>query len=159
MLRRRSHRRFFHAALLAVLALGLVIQPTLGALSELHGAEHAALAHAGDDARATHGHHGGHPVSGEGHGTPGHHHGTPGHAAAVPAAGGHPHGSGGDPGRDDHALGSHGLLHLATSVSVTLPEASIGVPTAPFAPQRLPDAFAPGSPRKAPDLPFRPPIA
>lgn len=67
MFRRLRHLGLFKTALLVLLALGMVVQPVLGAISDLHGAEHAAMAdvasdhgHAhGDD--ADHGHEGAAP--------------------------------------------------------------------------------------------------
>jgi len=52
MLRRLRHLGFFKNALLVLLALGIAVQPVLGAVSELHGAEHAAMA----DVAPDHGH-------------------------------------------------------------------------------------------------------
>ena len=52
MLRRLRHLGLFKTALLVLLALGIAVQPVLGAVSELHGAEHAAMA----DVAPDHGH-------------------------------------------------------------------------------------------------------
>lgn len=52
MLRRLRHLGLFRTALLVLLALGIAVQPVLGAVSELHGAEHAAMA----DMAPDHGH-------------------------------------------------------------------------------------------------------
>lgn len=52
MLRRLRHLGLFRTALLVLLALGMAVQPMLGAVSKLHGAEHAAMA----DLAPDHGH-------------------------------------------------------------------------------------------------------
>ncbi|HUG72061.1 MAG TPA: hypothetical protein VMK82_01435 [Steroidobacteraceae bacterium] len=44
MQRIRPHRRFLHAALLLLVAFGVLLQPILGALGGLHELEHAVAA-------------------------------------------------------------------------------------------------------------------
>ena len=122
-------RRLLRTALLVLLALGMVIKPTLGALGELHGAEHATMADAG-----AHGH--AHPADSDGSD--------------------HRHGDERDP---DHTLGAHGLLHLSSGVSVTLPDLLVRL-LAPSSPgPQLPESDAPRLPGDSPSFPFRPPIA
>lgn len=45
MQRIRPHRRFLHAALMLLVAFGVLLQPILGALGELHELEHAVATH------------------------------------------------------------------------------------------------------------------
>jgi hypothetical protein len=93
----RRHRRLLRATLLVLLALGMVVKPTLGALSELHDMEHAAaIAHSDD-----------------------------GHGHAHPEDPGHEHG--GDESDPDHATGAHGLMHQGASPSIALPDAMMSV--------------------------------
>ena len=56
MQRLRRHRSFLHAALLVLVAIGVLLQPVLGALGELHGLEHAAALQSDHG----HSHHDGH---------------------------------------------------------------------------------------------------
>jgi hypothetical protein len=132
MLARLRQPRLFRTALLVLLALGVVVKPTLAALGELHDAEHAVQA-------SSHGHDHGHT-----HG----HEGDPSPDPRLPPAG--------DP---DHAQGTHGLLHVLSTVSLALPDAVVRLAPAPTAALPLPDIEAPRLPGDAPSLPFRPPIA
>jgi len=136
MFARLRQSRLFRTALLVLLALGMVVKPTLAALGELHDAEHAAHA-------VAHGH--GHDHDhGRQHGPDG----DPGPNPHSPA-----------PEDPDHVLGAHGLLHTQGSVSLALSDIPIRlVPVAaPALP--LPDLDAPRLPGDAPSVPFRPPIA
>ena len=130
MHRFRRHRRLLRSALLVLLVLGMAIQPTLGAMGELHGVEHAVAAAQSDDG---HGH--AHPADSASHGHPG------------------------DPSDPDHAMGQHSLLHQCASASVALPETIMTVSRlAPSGP-RLPQAGPFQLPGDAANIPFRPPIA
>lgn len=59
----RPHRRLLHYALLLVVALGVLLQPVLGALADLHDVEHAVAM----QSEHGHAHHDGHdePVGDE----------------------------------------------------------------------------------------------
>ncbi len=130
----RRHRRLLRTALLVLLALGIVVQPVLGAMSELHEVEHAISAqfdHAHD-------------------------HGDD-HAHDQDVAANHEHGgNGSDP---DHATGSHGLLHQVITVSAILPEAMTSVLQQVPSEPRLSESGPFQLPGDTPNLPFRPPIA
>lgn len=132
MFARLRQPRLFRTALLVLLALGMVVKPTLAALGELHDAEHAAhaVAHSHDH---------------------GHHHGPDGDPETDPHLPA--------PSDPDHVLGAHGLLHMQCTVSVALSDipsrlVPIAAPALP-----LPDLETPRLPGDAPSLPFRPPIA
>lgn len=129
MFRFRRHRRLLRSALLVLLALGMTIQPTLAALGELHGVEHAVAAQSDDG----HGH--AHPVDSASHEHPG------------------------APSDPDHATGQHGLLHQCASGSFALPEAIVSLSRPAPSGSRLPQAGPFHLPGDAPSLPFRPPIA
>lgn len=45
MQRIRPHRRFLHAALMVLVAFGVLLQPILGAIGALHELEHAVAIH------------------------------------------------------------------------------------------------------------------
>ena len=133
MLNLRRHRRLLRTALLVLLALGMVVQPALGALGELHEVEHAAIAQSDS----------------------GHDHGDD-HLHDHDADTGHQHGDGSD---QDHATGPHGLLHQAASASATLPDPVTFLPPQVPAGSHLPESGPLHLPGDAPGLPFRPPIA
>ncbi len=59
----RRHRSLLHTALLVLLALGVLLQPVLGALGDLHGLEHAAAMQSDDHG---HSHHDGHEAPHDG---------------------------------------------------------------------------------------------
>lgn len=125
----RRPSRFLRIALRVLLVLGMAVNPTLAAVGELHGMEHAAMA-ANDD---THDH---------------------AHSAE---SGHHDHHDGEvDP---DHAVGGHGLMHQAGSVSVTLPDAALDISMQAVSGSLLPEFGRFHLPGDSPDLPFRPPIA
>lgn len=133
MFRRLRHAGLFKTALLVLLALGMAVQPVLGAVGDLHGAEHAAQAGVMSD----HGHARGGDDAGHGHDHD-HDHDTP------------------DP---DHAKGSHVLMHLDGGLAVALTDAVVRVPAGiPGAPDHS-EVETDGLPVTAPNLPFRPPIA
>jgi hypothetical protein len=119
-------------AFLALLVLGMVVSPALAAVGELHGVEHAVAA-----------------ASVEPHGHT--------HSADDDH---HDHDHGGGEGSDpDHATGSHGLMHQATSLSVTLPVEPLTVSDVALCEPLLPEFRLLPMPGDAPNLPFRPPIA
>jgi hypothetical protein len=127
---RRHCRRL--RTVLVLLVLGMVVNPTLAAVGELHGIEHAAMAdHADVHAHA-------HPDD------PGHHHDHD------------RHGDGSDSG---HASGGHGLMHQGGSLSVTMPEEALSVSDVALCEPLLPEFRRLHFSGDAPDLPFRPPIA
>lgn len=130
MFARLRQPRLFRTVLLVLLALGVVVKPTLAALGELHDAEHAVQAIA-------HGHYHDHDHGHDGDPSP------------------HPP----QPGDLDHAQGAHGLLHVLSTVSVALPDTIARLAAAPTAALPLPDIEAPRLPGDAPSLPFRPSIA
>lgn len=130
----RRHRQLLRTALLVLLALGMVVQPALGSLGELHEVEHAVVA------QSDHGHD----------------HGDD-HAHDHDPDASHDHG--GDGSDPDHATGSHGLLHQSGTVSVTLPEVMPCLLRQVPAEPRLPESGPFHLPGDTPDLPFRPPIA
>lgn len=79
-----------------------------------------------------------------------------GHAHALDlVAADHPHG---DEGDSDHSDGSHGLLHLYTSVTVALPDTVVRLFPPPAVGALLPIPVAPLLPGDPSSLPFRPPI-
>jgi hypothetical protein len=127
----RHYRRLLRTAFLALLVLGLVVNPTLAAVGELHAIEHAAAA-SGHDRD-------GHPHSA---GTDDHHHDHPS---------GHPD--------RDHATGTHGLMHQSGTASFTLPEAEVVVSGLAACGPLLPEFRRCPLPGDCPNLPFRPPIA
>lgn len=123
--------------MLVLLSLGAMVRPVLNLVGEMHAAEHALLATAGD-----HAHEHEHEHEHQNH----HHDGDEGDD----------HDFGSDP---DHTKGPHGLMHqddtnttaafwAAWSVPVTVPQDSMQPAAAafPIAAQRL-------------TSPFRPPIA
>ncbi|TAK38647.1 MAG: hypothetical protein EPO30_03735 [Lysobacteraceae bacterium] len=126
---RRPHR-FLRATLLVLLALGVVVNPLLGAVSELHGVEHAATADVVDD----HGHGHAHPTGTD-------------HRGGIP-----------EPDAD-HSLGSHGLLHQGAGVTAALPEVLSVLPSDAPAQTRIAVPEPPHLPDDLASLPFRPPIA
>lgn len=63
MQRRRRHRRFLHAALSILVTFGVLLQPVLGALGEIHSLEHAAALQADNHGDV---HHDGHEAPHEG---------------------------------------------------------------------------------------------
>ncbi|SJZ76936.1 hypothetical protein [Novilysobacter spongiicola] len=129
----RRHRRRLRTALLVLMVLAMVVSPTLAAVGELHGLEHAAMG-ASDDG---HGH---------GHPTPdGHHHHDHSDDVADP-----------DP---DHATGGHGLMHQAASLTVTMPDEPMAMSGVELCEPLLPELHRLCLPDDAPNLPFRPPIA
>jgi hypothetical protein len=142
----RSHlaqaKRFLRASLLALLVLGLIVQPMLTRLSETHEAEHALGL---DEHRDGHGH----P-----HDDP---HNHP-HDLAQ-----HPHQDEGAPSEDapgeDHTSGIHGLMHQPGGYSTLEWIVGIAIPPAPRHVQSPPDRVRCGLPRQPPSTPFRPPIA
>lgn len=137
MIRLLRHRRFLRSALLAVLVLGMVLKPTLVMLGDLHGAQHS--------------------LAGTVHGAHGHDHGH--HDGSEPgAAGSDPH-PGDRAAPDGHALGSHGLLHQETTLSLSLPESLIRIPMPVPARETLPASGDFGRPGAPPEMPFRPPIS
>jgi hypothetical protein len=127
----RRHCRRLRTALLVLLVLGMVVSPTLAAVGELHGADHA-LAATGDDA---HGHT--HPAD-DVH---------------------HDHGDGGDGSDPGHATGGHGLMHQGASLSVTMPDEPPAVSGVALGEPLLPEFRRLQLPGDSPNLPFRPPIA
>ena len=127
------HCRRLRTALLVLLVLGMVVSPTLAAVGELHGVEHAVAA-ASDDA---HGHT--HSADNDHH----HHH--------------HDHdGDGSDP---EHATGGHGLMHQGASMSVTMPDEPLALSVVALGEPLLPEFRRLHLPGDSPTLPFRPPIA
>jgi hypothetical protein len=163
-----ARRRPLRFALLALLALGLVLRPTLGLLGELHGAEHALMAAAAADHAGAHA--AGHADAHVAVHADAHVHGDATHASHADAPSGHDHAhphdaavAAGDDGRDDtdprHADGAHGLLHELPTPSATLPDvlalvaAALPRATVPLASVR---SRAPGDPSHPP---LRPPIA
>jgi hypothetical protein len=125
----RRKFRFPGIALRLLLALGMVVNPVLAAVGELHGMEHAAMASAEDMHDHAHG----------SDSQPQDHHG------------------GGDD--SDHASGGHGLLHQAGSASDPLPDIALGISVASASGPLLPESGRSHLPGDSPDLPFRPPIA
>lgn len=125
----RRKFRFPGIALRLLLALGMVLNPVLAAVGELHGMEHAAMA-SGDDVH-DHAH------------------------ASDPEA--HDHLGGG--GESDHASGGHGLLHQVGSPSDPLPDIALDIPVQSVSGPLLPESVRSHLPGDSPDLPFRPPIA
>ena len=116
---------------MAMLLLGLVVQPVMAQLSDLHAVEHAAAA------IAEHGHD---------HG--------PGHVDLADA------GDQESPDQDDHAAGTHGLMHQSggfTTLTSVMP--GLSVPTAFGRMQDLPLPASARIPRQSLTNPFRPPIA
>ncbi len=126
--------KFLRTSFLALLVLGLMIQPLLAQLGELHAAEHAMLV-----ATDAHGHD---------------HDADSDHDAYIDSEDGR------NPDQDDHATGAHGLMHqsggfttltgLVSSMSV--PKLYARMPDLP-----IPDAI--GVRNAVPSSPFRPPIA
>ena len=128
----RAFRRYSllpRTALLVLLVLGMAIGPILAAVGELHDMEHAAMA-------SSDGAHDHDRSSDSDHHD--HHGGEP------------------DP---DHATGGHGLMHLAGSVSVTLPDAQLHISMQSASEPLLPEFGRFLLPGDSPSLPFRPPIA
>jgi hypothetical protein len=127
----RDCRLLLRSAFLALLVLGMVVNPTLAAVGELHAIDHAAAAWDHDR--------GGHAHSTD---TDDHHHAHPG----------------GQPDHD-HATGAHGLMHQGGTVSFGLPEAGVVVSDASPCGPLLPEFRRRALPGDCPSLPFRPPIA
>lgn len=125
----RRKFRFPGVALRLLLALGMVVNPVLAAVGELHGMEHAAMA-SGDDVHA--------------------------HAHASDSQAHDHHGGGGESG---HASGGHGLLHLVGSPSDPLPDIALDIPAQSASGPLLPESGQSHLPGDSPNLPFRPPIA
>jgi hypothetical protein len=118
--------RLSRVCLLALLVLGMMIEPVLAQLSELHAAEHATEVTA--------------DVHDHGHETGDTHHG-------------------GDPEQDDHASGTHGLMHQSGGCStLTGPVAGMSVPEVYARTPDLPIPDTIGVPHAVPSSPFRPPI-
>jgi hypothetical protein len=143
----RSHfaqaRRFLRASLLALLVLGLIIQPMLTRLSETHEAEHAM----GLDEHA------------DGHGHP---HDHPHDLAQHPHQGEDAPGEGAkgeDVPGEDHTSGIHGLMHQPGGYSTLEWIVGIAIPPGPRHVQSPPDRVRCGLPLQPPSTPFRPPIA
>ncbi|WP_162616009.1 hypothetical protein [Solilutibacter oculi] len=67
MQRIRRHRSFLRTALLVLVVLGMLIQPALAALGDLHEIEHAAALHSDHG----HAHHDGHEVPADDKDAPG----------------------------------------------------------------------------------------
>lgn len=126
----RHYSRLMRTAFLALLVLGMAINPTLAAVGDLHAIEHAAAA-SGHDRD-------GHPHSA---GTDHHHHDPSG-----------------QPDRD-HATGTHGLMHQNCTVSFALPEAEVVVSGLAASGPLLPEIHRHPLSGDCPNLPFRPPIA
>lgn len=125
----RRNLRFPGTALRVLLMLGMVVNPVLAAVGELHGMEHAAMA-SGDDVHD--------------------------HAHASDSQP-HDHHGGGDD--SDHASGGHGLLHQTGSAADPLPDATLDISVRAASGPLLPDSGRSHLPGDSPDLPFRPPIA
>jgi len=128
----RRHCRRLRTALLALLVLGMVVSPTLAAVGELHGVEHAVAA-ASDHA---HGHT---------HSADNDHHDRD-------------HDGDGDGSDPEHAAGGHGLLHQGASLSVTMPDEPLAVSEIALCEPLLPEFRRLHLPGDSPNLPFRPPI-
>jgi hypothetical protein len=131
----RSHlprlSRLLRASFMAVLLLGLIIQPVTAQLTNLHAVEHAAAA------LAEHGHD---------HG--------PGDVDLTDAGGED------GPGQDEHAAGAHGLMHqCGGSTTLTSLVPTLSVPIAFARMQDLPLPASARIPRQSLTTPFRPPIA
>lgn len=123
--------RLLRASFLAMLVLGLVIQPVVAQLSDLHAVEHAAAA------IAEHGHD---------HG--------PGNVNLADTHGDEA------PGQDDHSAGSHGLMHQAGgSSTLTASALALSVPSVYAPAADLPMPASARIPQQSPTNPFRPPIA
>lgn len=129
MSRLRRHHCPLRTLLLVLLALGLISRPMLGELGDLHGAEHAAITAAA----------------------------ALGHAHDAVSAGTHHHHD--DEADPEHSLGSHGLLHLCSAVTVALPEPMLLLYPPPAAGPSLPEFETPRVRGDPSSLPFRPPIA
>lgn len=129
--------RFLRAGLLALLVLGLIIQPMLTRLSETHEAEHAL----------------GLDEHGDGHGHP---HNHPHDLAQHPQHGEDAKGE--DIPGEDHTSGIHGLMHQPGGYSTLEWIVGIAIPHAPRHVQSVPDRVRCGLPQQPPSTPFRPPI-
>ncbi|MFP5373942.1 MAG: hypothetical protein ACLGHW_03460 [Gammaproteobacteria bacterium] len=125
----RRNFRFTGIALRLLLALGMVVNPVLAAVGELHGMEHAAMASAEDMHEHAHA------------------------SDSQP----HDHHGGGDD--SDHASGGHGLLHQVGSASDPLPDIALDISVQSASGPLLPESGQSHLPGDSPNLPFRPPIA
>lgn len=147
-MRRTRRHRVLHAALLMLVAFGVLLQPVLGALGELHGLSHAMALDRGHGAADAHGAVHDHDLA---HSHDHAHAHASDHAHGAPVDG---HGDAGEP------LGAHGLMHQGClSVSMALlPPGLPGLAPAPVAmpPDQLLAAGPPPTPFTSP---FRPPIA
>ena len=123
------HCRRLRTALLVLVVLGMVVSPTLAAVGEVHGIQHAVAA-GSDDA---HGH--------------------------THSADSDPHDPGGDESDPEHATGGHGLMHQSASLSVTMPDEPLAVSEVAPGEPLLPEFRRLHLPGDSPNLPFRPPIA
>jgi hypothetical protein len=127
----RRNLRLPGTALRVLLMLGMVVNPVLAAVGELHGMEHASLA-----------------AGGEAHD---HDHAHTSHIQP------HDHRGGGDD--PDHATGGHGLLHQVVGGTDPLPDSPLRISMQPACGLHLPECSRCQLPGDSPDLPFRPPIA
>lgn len=127
--------RLLRASLLVLLVLGLMIRPVLTGLSEGHAAEHAMSVDLHEEEHQDDHH--------DDHAHP--------HDQV-------PHADGDAPG-NDHASGTHGLMHQPGGHTTLELTAAIEVPPAPRHGQALPNLARPGLPKQPPSNPFRPPIA
>lgn len=132
--------RLLRASLLAMLVLGLMIHPVLSGLSELHASEHALALerHADDFADSRTDSHG------DLHGHMPHHDRMPHPDDTTPT--------------DDHASGSHGLMHQPCGHASLDLVGAIGIPSAVRLTANPPDPVRSGRPQPPPSTLFRPPI-
>ncbi|MFP7721525.1 hypothetical protein [Lysobacter sp. A3-1-A15] len=133
----RPLRRLFRTALLTLLVLGMAVGPALGAVGQLHSAAHEQ------------------PEFGHGHA---HDHEGGHDGPLLQSAGNHPHPAG-ELDHGDHATGSHGLMHQASTVSFAMPHTAMEIPMPAACSTHLPELAGTHLPGDSPSLPFRPPIA
>ncbi len=170
LLRAPAALSVLRSGMFLLLALGMIVRPTLNHLGELHGLEHAAAAatghahhaagHAHQQTTQAHGHRHAHaPGHAEASGADDRAFDAPvlvaGHDHARGHAGGHdpehPHGQG-------HVQGSHSLLHQSDAGSSVGILTTVHIPGAFGSTGVLASFDAASAPSRLLSTPFRPPI-